>query len=255
MATNAIIFSKNRQMQLHLLLESITKYAEGVFDDVFILYKGDYSLIESRFPDCTFLPEQDFRFQLTHLINKMPCEDRVIFYVDDNCLINQMPDIHHMYSNDVISTRLSPDISFCYALQSKHTHTFKSIKHDRLTINWQRSTGDFNYPMSVDGNVYTAGFLKQLVNYNYTNPNSLEDAMQNLKPKIECFSCYMDASVIGFPVNMVNTTHPNKNESKYEVFDLEQLYQDGQVIDMSKIGTKFNSVHSDIDFEFIDYEV
>jgi hypothetical protein len=67
MENQLIIFSKNRACQLHLLLESIEKNSNNIFDAIFIIftytnkdYFEGYNKLILRFPNVSFIVEDDF---------------------------------------------------------------------------------------------------------------------------------------------------------------------------------------------------
>ena len=74
----AIIFSKDRACQLHLLLESMWEYTYlELFEYIYVIYKTsnrDYELGYREVKQCydyvTFLPEIDFKTDILNILNK-----------------------------------------------------------------------------------------------------------------------------------------------------------------------------------------
>jgi hypothetical protein len=95
MKNQLIIFSKNRACQLHLLLESIEKNSNGVFDVIYVIhtyttkeYLDGYSKLYNEFPNVSFITEDDFYSTTLETID--PTFEFVTFMVDDNIFYRKL---------------------------------------------------------------------------------------------------------------------------------------------------------------------
>ena len=93
---NTIIFSKNRAMQCHALLESINKsnYDRTLFSKFSVIYnysdasfKEGYEKLIKKFSHINFIEENNFKDDLENLINDF--HPYTMFLTDDNILYNK----------------------------------------------------------------------------------------------------------------------------------------------------------------------
>lgn len=95
MRNNLIIFSKDRACQLHLLLESIDVYSNGLFDRVSVIYKASsedfalgYDKIKKQFNTVVFTKEVDFYNDTLNSIDNR--YEFTTFMVDDDVFYNKI---------------------------------------------------------------------------------------------------------------------------------------------------------------------
>lgn len=93
MRTQAVVFSKDRALQLRATLESLLLRCTDAAEElrVRVLYKAcgemhrrQYDSLKESFPQVEFVAETDFRIQLLRLLADTPY---VLFLVDDNIFL------------------------------------------------------------------------------------------------------------------------------------------------------------------------
>jgi hypothetical protein len=105
-----IIWSKDRACQLHLLLASIYRNANNIFDKISIIYtysnneyKLGYDLVGSCFLTQNWVLESDFRQDTLRLMEE---GDYIAFSTDDTVIFSQMPKNPVLDESRVFSLRL-----------------------------------------------------------------------------------------------------------------------------------------------------
>jgi len=120
---DCLVFSKDRAAQLDLLLRSIRRHAPSLYQSLTVLYTGSsadylrgYQVCFAEHEEAKFILEHDFEVQ-TRLWLDFEMIDYVSFLVDDDVFYRDVPDI---------------DFEIPCSLRG----------------------GDYDYPFSVDGNIY-----------------------------------------------------------------------------------------------------
>lgn len=219
---NIIIFSKDRACQLDLLLTSMRKmFQEYALYKITVLYtisantyKQGYNALIKSHTHINFIYERDFKQCLLSQVDSEA--DFSVFFVDDNIwkerftvqcnefeLFERDPDIL------CLSLRLDPNLTYCYA----YDIGMDSPEFDqRLRWYWEGKSGDFGYPMSLDGHIFrTKDILPLLSKLSYNNPNSLEGALSNHPLKQTKMLCLDKAPIFNIPINKVQTTNNNRH--------------------------------------------
>ena len=201
---SGIVLSKDRPMQLHLLLESLEKNSNNIFD-VSVLYNSSseeysegYEKTRGAFPDITWIHENDFRDDLlNHLKSR---SEFICFFTDDNILyrniefdfdllINPFVDFNgengasgicsvslRLGSNTVFEYNHNAEINIDFFPQL-HKYIPGMAEMSRLDTPtgkifpislWQHNAfnplTNFGYPMSVDAHVFQRGFIEPYLN-------------------------------------------------------------------------------------------
>jgi hypothetical protein len=137
---DALIFSRDRPAQLELLLRSIGEHASGLYSTVTVLYRTTIQETisgYSSFPwrETRMIAEIDFEGQVRDWLDQ--AGPLVSFLVDDDVFYRDAPEPHA--------------IPFSYR------------------------GGDYDYPFSLDGNVYERGSIVRLLEgLPFRNPTELE---------------------------------------------------------------------------------
>lgn len=265
---NIIIFSRNRAMQLDLLLRSLKKSFKEiktakvsvVYDFSDIEYFDAYEILKEDHPEVHFVTDTDGGTFKTTLLNLIDTKKQLtMFLCDDNIFVNQwsindIPIQEVNFSNEIIacSLRLWDGIDTCYATRQLSPRP-KYIND--YTFYWNGANGDWGYPMSVDGNVYKTEFiLGQIQFVNFSNPNTLEAGLASLsntyahKPMISFFKD--KPKVINVPANVVQTIYANRHFNSMTTMDLNQYFLNDKRISLTPIyGKGFNTVHVELEFD------
>lgn len=269
--TVAVIFSKDRPLQLSLCLKTYYICCEDHGKtDVFIIYKATndryekaYAKLKKEYGGATFVLETDFKKDLTSiLLTYQYC----LFVVDDNVFVNKfkLNDAIDTIENDEniigFSLRLGFNTKYCYSLNQNQQYSlhFKAKNGHKSIIlfNWTKSTGDFAYPLELSSSLYKVGNIFSIVLLgNYNNPNSLEWVMYLSLPlfanKFFLLGSYEQSVAFCNPINKVQSVNENRwsNLKEYSPENLLQLFENGYKIDVNKFyGLIPNACHQEILF-------
>ena len=219
---NIVIFSKDRACQLDLLLNSMKRlFNEFSHYNIHVLYTASSTAYEKSYnklkhtnKNVHFLMESNFKDDLISLVDTEFLY--TVFFVDDivwkekftiNCQAFNILD-----KNDEIlclSLRLDPNLTYCYAYnQPMSSPTFDN----EMKWDWSGQSGDFGYPMSLDGHIFrTRDILPLLNNLNYCNPNSLEGMLAENPINKSKMVCLEKAPIFNIPINKVQTHNKNRH--------------------------------------------
>ena len=223
MSLDLIIFSKDRACQLDFLLRSIKQeFTDWRTARLVVLYtyssaalRYSYDLVRAEHPEVQFVCERDvdltFKQATLSLLGHNPL---VAFLVDDDVFKQPFTLAAHelaVFEADpeimCVSLRMDPAMDFVYTLdRPAKTPDFR----DGNIWDWTVSDGDWNYPMSLDGNIFrSAELLPLFERIPFHNPNSLEFELSKqplANPRMVCFDI---ARIINLPLNRVQDTAPN----------------------------------------------
>jgi hypothetical protein len=224
-----IIFSKNRAAQLDILLRGMREHCSGVVPDVHILYRttspafecGYAKLREKRIlPEIQWHRERMFKADLISILEGFPEKGPVMLLVDDvvfhrPCALDQLLQAftkRHLF----ISLR-------CSRTYGTHVPRFIALTpflEWRWTFRKPRRTV-WNYPFSVDGNIFHAGIVKALAKkLDFKAPNSLEGALHAAKRSLMLWG---KSRALG-PLQPVLYNNPlNKVQAEGETFHGDQV--------------------------------
>ena len=249
-----IIFSKDRAMQLHVLLSS---YYEKVINPVkiYILYTYSSARHEKSYLDIQnifdsknieFILETNFRRQLIKLLNNLGTK-KMFFLVDDNIFIKNidLKDFAKYNTKRSIPTLIKGiDATYCqthdkYQDIPNFLNTILQDKDKKCWI-WSEAKGspDWSYPLGVVGNLFSTKEITFLTKNTYFKaPNSYEGNMQffNKYFSKKLGICYNETIVASIPINLVNTEVNNKTTNAYSPDYLLNMWEQGYQIDYKKL--------------------
>jgi len=268
-----IIFSFNRPIQLELLLKSIVKYDSFHFLKVSVLYgfssseyEAGYQKLMEQFPNVFWIREQkhskttvwpffplywrnyywwlkykssryaesNFKYQLIQMLDWFQ-EELVMFLTDDSMFYKTI-------SIPAFAVRSIQEKPEMYSFSLRHGENIEGghFQYTNKLLQWNIYSGqdhhEWNYPFSVDGQVYGKSFIQRVIRkVNFKNPNSLEGNIacfikdMHLLPIVFCnpVSC-----LVGFELNRVQNYCMNNNlniDSKY----LNSLFIDGYSMEIN----------------------
>lgn len=217
----AVIFSKNRAMQLDALLSSLNQYCD-IFDEVCVIYKTDhqrsYDVLIREYPDVRWVRELVFFGDLMQQI-----EDYTCLLVDDDIFFRHVyaEDVRElMATSDIVSLRLGPNVR-------------KDIHFEVLS--------------SVDGNIFPRKVLERIKGETIKNPNDLERKLAK-----HCTSLSMGwyrQSLVGIPNNRVSEGS-GCDHMDGDVDILTDMFMDGWRIDRDAIDFECDNVHLKTKYKF-----
>lgn len=262
---NGIVFSKNRPMQLHALLNSYYKYIENHCPLV-VLYKSTNADYDDAYKkvqlfhakrNITFKKECNFRDDLTDclLINIF---GKVFFLVDDIIFVRKF-DLRKLSTIScnffIPSMRLGKNIVYSY-MTDKKFHLPPMIESKKKNVlYWPQWLGKeyWNYPFSVDGNIYAVKELLFLIGHiKFSNPNSFESNMNKYRfiMRLKFGVCFYRSVLFNDPINTVRSKMLNKSGS-ISSDSLLNKFNEGYEIDIRPYDNiKNNSSHYEIGLTF-----
>jgi hypothetical protein len=263
MLLNVIIFSKDRAMQLHLLLESILLNFNVEDYKLNILYKASndeynrgYNMIRDLYPQFLYKREENFKSDLMSFFNN---SEYTVFLTDDDIIYQSLKlnndELHNIFmltEANCFSLRLGLNTVNCYTMQrlnklenfNKHSF-FHDTDLIEPVISWKvkDGTNDYAYPMSVDGHIFKTEYIKNLCEVlEYSNPNLFEGFLSNFGKPEMIISSYGHSKLVNSPINRVQDTFQNLSgmKYKYSVEDLNEMYLDGLILNLEKMN--FNEI-------------
>jgi len=266
MALYVLIFSKNRACQLDGLLRSIRDKVNGPFEKIYILYKATeesfssgYEKLKGKciFDNIEWIEEKAFRSDVLQVIQGVPKKAFLMFLVDDNVFHRQFnaEQILPFFGKRYLFVSLRCSRQYKEDIQPKFLQSEKYLAW-RWTFH-SKPRGKWNYPFSVDGNIFKADFIGKLINsLDFKAPNSLEGAMHSARWKLGVrwrskALAPLEAVVFNNPLNKVQT----EGETKHLDITSEQLnakYLQGHCIDNRVLySADPNSAHFAVNCSFV----
>jgi hypothetical protein len=259
---NIVVFSKDRAMQLELFIRSFNKYVKNSSEYLIkILYtcsnnefkNGYEKLIAESEENVLWKKEENFKVDLINLMNKY--DAYTVFFVDDIVFKNPIDFNDNQqkvfeHDTDILcrSLRLQPNFKYSYASKDAMTNP-DYLEHN--VYFWKGKSGDYGYPMSVDGHIYrTNQIYPYVLNLPYTNPNSFEGNMAIRPLNLPKMVCYDKSIIVNNPCNKVQTNNPNFH-GKIDAKFLNNKYLDGYIISLENFdGIENSACHQEIDLIF-----
>lgn len=283
-SSNLIVFSRDRPMQLHRLLESLNKNCLNLFDHVDCLYtysnlnfKSGYELLKNRniFKNVSWTERQDFYSDLTNVIEKSKYELQT-FIVDDTLFFKTLS-LEEIYN---IKLSLIDESIFTFMLGVGHNinssysakinfsnPSFINTKFDNISIfNWKKAEylSEFNCPFMLVGNMYKKSvifpYIKSLKNAN--NPSKFEAELQtqfqypqNINLGTNLCGCLNSSCLVSICNNRVIDNGYNFMYS-YPTEILNEKYLNNFIIDIQYDKYKnINNMHIEEDIIFKEYVI
>ena len=271
-----LIFSKDRALQVQAAIESFFLYCQDrgrirlrvLYKASNQLHRGQYERLKEKFRDVSFVEEEDFKKQVLAVV--AGCE-YVLFLVDDNLFVGDfsLVDVVVSLQNNAdaigFSLRLGRNTTYCYAHNAEQrVPAFQGADGGILKYDWTsaRRGGlaehDFGYPLELSSSMYrTADILGLLRQVEFSNPNTLEEAMaanSHLYRQVRnSLLCFEQSVTFCAPVNMVQTVWSNRVgcNDNYSVERLAQVFEQGGRIDVERYsGFVPKSCHQEVELYF-----
>lgn len=260
-----IVFSMDRALQLHALIQSYLDLVTGC-SELIVIYRASteahHMAYQDVFRECAGLItvkrqecRQFFRPLLLDVLSESSSEC-VFFLVDDNMFVepvNLMSFAGLTSSYCVPSLRMGKNLTRNYTLQNSQDLPFlvplKAAAEESLQAwLWKYGELDWNYPLSVDGHFFQRSEILALAKtLTFDSPNRFEEQLQNFH---EAFSwrigvCYSKSKLINIPYNRVQTDIENLHGSFHQE-DMLKMWQEGYRIDRkSYYGIVNESAHQE----------
>lgn len=257
---DALVFSRNRPIQLFALLESMEKYT-NFGNSVSVLYSYDdkfmpgMNLVKNRFPYVNFRTEVNFRSQVwdfvrygneccTFLVDDMIFKDHV--RLDPiKCLMESRLDVL------AFSLRHGLHITYNYPMDCSQRQPMGKNMSGVFEWDWTSAEVDWAYPFSVDAHIFRRSDLESWINHlEFHNPNTFEGSLQLIRHEFvipSIMACNEVSSVINIPHNRVQNTYPNRTQGE-SLDHMNDLFMMGYRIDTdSYFGMRNISTHTTVE--------
>lgn len=257
-----LIFSKNRPLQLDLLLNSFyLQCRQPTETDIYIVYNYTDKEYENLYKkliqeqeekernNIQFIDENCYRsFQSSfspRILNER--YEYIMFLVDDNIFTNNfsLMSIKDLlfYNPDVLgfSLRLGENTNYCYPLKIKQTIPNKTnytgiisfndfLSQKTLTyfaFDWTKACLDFAYALEISSSIYRIKDMFFLLrDLKYKNPNELEAQLY-----VNLWRFYKKSKLLSYnisvafcaPMNKVQSVAPNNRFSGINIYSPENM--------------------------------
>lgn len=271
--SSGIVFSFDRPLQLDALIRSHRAMDIG-HSPIQILYKASTSDYQAAYRDLAsehesrliqFVAESEFaRLDEATRVLTQRSRSRTIFFLVDDIIFTDTVDVgafSQFASRQIIpSLRLGRNIVWSYThdrLQEQPNFTTVRLSdgsHSSLAgspfMAWRWWLGDVDwcYPGSLDGNIFFAELLRELLmDLRFEGPNSFEVALNSrLKSNRRIWGiCFCKSRLMNIPWNKVQTEVSNRHGRLHQDRLLD-AWRDGYRIDVSRLAHECNSsVHEE----------
>lgn len=250
-----LIFSKDRACQLDALLRSMDRFFNLNHKKTVLYtvttadYYRSYVTVIGDNPNVHFVQEESFKDDLLSVVKNAADDHRhIMFLVDDVVFVKSYDGGENLdlFAQDenilTVSLRLGQNITYC------QPRDIDTLPHDFSHSNmwfWQKAhTGYWNYPMSLDGHIFRAVDIIDLVeNLEFGNPNTLEAALANNPIQKPLMLAEKDPYLVNLALNRVQDVFNNPHGA-ISTEQLNKEFLNGKRIDIDPIIIKsYNSCH------------
>jgi hypothetical protein len=264
--TVAIVFSKDRPLQLDGTLRSLRRHAADAERlPVKVIWTASgwrqvelYRRLAAEHPYAEWMEERDFKSQLVAATRGY---DYILFLVDDAIFVRpcSVASAAAVLAADPLvigySFRLGRNIDYCYPMRRAQTLPPSQSRPDgTLTFRWVDADADFGYPLEVSSSLYRAADVRPLLErLTYSNPNTLEAAMsraaRSFATRRPILACPDDSVAFCAPVNVVQQVFPNRaaEADPQTAQALAEAFRAGMRLDVEKLaGLHTHAPHQEI---------
>ena len=260
---DALIFSKNRPMQLHCLLSSLKEYSNIPISKIKVLYRYDEEYVEgfkklqNIHKEVKFIKEENFELQVKEYLRFG--EKYCVFFVDDILIKDE---INFSIPCDVLdqnphmlcfSLRLGTHLTDCYPTSTKQLIPNGTINSQFFIWGWKNAPQDWGYPLSVDGHIFRRNELEGWSSHlRFKNPNQFESSLQEIPRTFAIplgMVCHVNSKLFNNPVNRVQDEFQNRVESSVSPQEFNKLWNEGFEINYSEFKGYLNpAAHTPVKF-------
>jgi hypothetical protein len=263
---NVVIFSKDRAMQLNLLLDSIKHNADGIFN-ISVIYTSSSEEFAIGYKKLIWETEKD----RINWIREASFEQDVLkalesdlqytcFFTDDDVLFGPVSESEMtgaLADESVIcfSMRLGKNTVYCYALDVENRLMEFVENAGLIKFDWLCHSADYGYPLSLDGHVFRTNEITRMTKaISFSNPNTYEANLQVFRDDLpRKMISYARSALVGVPANKVQSVFDNRygENFHFSISDLNTRYLSGERIDLSAIDfSVIEGCHQELDYKF-----
>lgn len=274
---SSIIFSKDRALQLDLLLNSIYQNFSETVQDIRVIWTASspnfelaYEQLRSEHRKVIFKKQTEEFFKDLYENTCVAHNKYICFFTDDDIVYRKVK------FNESAEKALNDQAFVCYSLRLGTNTIYRDMngkqcmdvlpalyKYDDF-IAWNRTSitqgGYWAYPMSVDGHIFRKLDLVKVTELlmHWSRIESLKQNPNELECKLQRFNCEFGpmmlcdnfSSVVNSPNNRVQSYIPNRHGDvhSYSQDYCNNLYLAGKRINLNNID--FNNItkaHTELD--------
>ena len=269
-----IIISKDRAMQLDLLLRSSDKHCGDLFDEIIVVYNASsqkfqegYDKIHRLWPSVKLVQESNFEPTYRKVVEESL--HPILCILSDDCLFYRNVSDH----NDEIRRIIARDDVFSFILgiggDSRYSGTtgvwykMPEFQQDSNILTWEwktADTGEFQCPFMLAANFYKReDYISCLKEVKFTSPSYLESDLQHTWQKgrkdeiTNLCACLEHQSLVHSLNNRVQEEfkNPAGEEFPFTSEELNAAYLSGKIVDLDALDfEKVNGLHTEIDLIF-----
>ena len=277
---DCLIFSKDRPMQLHGLLDSVCKYAPDLFNlsvlsvSTLPKYEMGYNKVQECFRNVEFYEEECFQQDVLDWLRVIDRTSHVCFLVDD-ILYYRSVSLSAKQIKEIVS-----DFFACFSLRLGENTTDQTYAGlppaESLTpcysiplfsplnnpdyIYWDRLKyspfENYGYPISVDGHIFKRETILNITNMleGFNGPNQYEGQLALFHQKMPRYiASFQNSVLVNSPNNIVQNEAKNIYGKTYP-FSQENLcerYLRGERLDLDAIDfSNIKSCHQELELRF-----
>jgi len=244
-SATGVVFSRDRALQLHALLESWFANVRGQARLV-VLWTISDRAHEASYRDLMaiwgerveWVREESFRDDLVRLVDQAGSSH--LFFLTDDGIVLRPFSLEDVLLPDpgrrVFSLCHAPDLTWCFILgRAQEVPPLRSVGQNLLAWNWaDGQTGtDWNFPLSVDGKFFARQEMSLLLReLPFRTPNTLEQALQVYQPLFVGRQgvCFSGAALVNVPCNAVQTQFRNPVTGAHSSGELNARWREGKRI-------------------------
>lgn len=223
-----LIFSKDRDAQLDLLLRSVND--NNLNCNVTILYKTGgifqvgYDTLRKKYPQHNWYHERNFQDDTKIILRSFLDNGLTSFaFATDDCVLYRplkfTPTVNH---GEVFSLRLGLNTT----VQNCHTGEMQPVLNTYVDygsyLEWNPKNynpqHNYGYPLALDLHVLYTQQILNMLNFNFYNTNLLEGNLQKFNSQIQIMRSFHESVAVNVPCNNLSGfTQTSDNYSREEL--------------------------------------
>jgi len=271
-ATDLIIFSYDRPMQLYALLESIKQYVTGI-ENTYVVYRvsderfeQSYQFVNADFDHIVFCrqgsePHKDFKPMTESLLLSSP-HDYLLFAVDDIIVTDAIDLKSCIYALQQTGAygfylRLGANVTECYMCNCEQPlPPLTTISSGIYSWILREGKYDWGYPNTTDMTLYKKSDIVGIIcSLPYRAPNSLEMVWSRQATLVNNRKalCFTHSKIVNVPLNLAQQEYTNNRNMKgLSTQEMLGLFEKGLKIDIAPLHKIDNKgAHMEYEFSFI----
>ncbi len=271
-STDLIIFSYNRPLQLHALLESINLHMIGL-NEIFVVGRADdadyrtaYDQVAHNFPTVIFRwqgkdPRADFKPLTLECLHATDCP-YVMFAVDDDVVKDTVDCSDCIFWLEETRAygfylRLGLNLRCCYVCKDAFQDlppSLRQISSDVFAWSFKDGPYDWGCPHVLDMTIYRRkDILPIFESRNYASPNKIDGVFSAAADKSKTGLCYTISKMVNLPLNLVQRDFlAARHMRRYSPQDFLDIFNAGGRLDIAALYRFINpSAHTEWEPQFV----